>query len=140
MLKTPLGNQTPFYNANAFNLMNYFEFVTDRSASLRLDQHFEGLFLNSIPVIRSFNWRLVATANLLYGSLSTSNSKQPHSDQAGHELPPIPSLGKLPYVEVGYGIENIFKFIRIDFIHRATYRDAPDARNFGVKLSAQFRL
>ena len=30
ILKAPLGNQTFFYNVNAFNLMNYFEFVTDR--------------------------------------------------------------------------------------------------------------
>ncbi|GAC1375374.1 MAG: DUF5686 and carboxypeptidase-like regulatory domain-containing protein [Hymenobacter sp.] len=140
ILKTPLGNQTPFYNANSFNLMNYFEFVTDRSVSLRLDQHFEGLLLNSLPGIRGLNWRLVATANLLYGSLSAANTKQPRKNMDGAVLPPIPSLGQLPYVEVGYGIENIFKFVRVDFIHRLTYRDSPDATNFGIKVGAQFRL
>lgn len=140
ILKTPLGNQTPFYNANAFNLMNYLEFLTDRSASLRLDHHFEGLLLNSLPGIRGLNWRLVATGNLLYGSLSEANTKQPRKTHDGQERPPIPSLGKLPYVEVGYGIENIFKFVRVDFIHRVTYRDSPDATNFGVKVGAQFRL
>ena len=41
--------------------MNYFEFITDRSATLRLDHHFEGLVLNAIPGIRALNWRLVAT-------------------------------------------------------------------------------
>ncbi|MCC3151752.1 DUF5686 family protein [Hymenobacter sp. BT770] len=148
ILKTPLGNQTPFYNANAFNLMNYFEFVTDRSVSVRLDQHFEGLFLNSIPGIRALNWRLVGTANLLYGSLSAANTVQPRKDREGHELMPIPTLDKLPYVEVGYGVENIFKFIRVDFLHRVTYRqeparntpNTPEHQNFGVKVSAQFRL
>ena len=148
ILKTPLGNQTPFYNANSFNLMNYFEFVTDHSVSLRLDQHFEGLFLNSIPGIRALNWRLVGTANLLYGSLSAANTVQPRRDVSGHELAPIPTLDRLPYVEVGYGIENIFKFIRVDFIHRLTYRDQPDITapgttqhsNFGIKVGAQFRL
>ncbi len=148
VLKTPLGNQTPFYNANAFNLMNYFEFVTDRSVSLRLDQHFEGLLLNSIPGIRALNWRLVATANLLYGSLSAANVDQPRRDMQGNELPPIPTLDQQPYVEAGYGVENIFKFIRVDFLHRVTYRDQPAEsgpntprhRNFGVKFSAQLRL
>ena len=148
ILKTPLGNQTPFYNLNSFNLMNYFEFVTDRSVSLRLDQHFEGLLLNSIPGIRALNWRLVATANLLYGSLSEANTRQPRRTPDGRIVQPIPSLGRLPYVEVGYGVENIFKFIRVDFIHRVTYReqpeiisyDTPGHSNFGIKVGAQFRL
>lgn len=145
-LKIPLGNQTPFYNANAFNLMNYYEFVTDRSVSLRLDQHLEGSLLNAIPGIRALNWRLVATANALYGSLSDYNQRQP-LDAQGRPQTPLRTLGKLPYVEVGYGIENIFKFVRVDFIHRLTYRNAlptganePGPRNFGIKVGAQFRL
>lgn len=145
ILKTPLGNQTPFYNANSFNLLNYFEFVTDRSVSLRLDHHFEGVIMNAIPGIRSFNWRLVATANFLYGGLTDANKLSP-IDRRGHQFL-LPSLGRTPYIEAGYGIENIFKFIRVDFIHRVTYRDAPPTTrggsappNFAVKVGAQFRL
>jgi hypothetical protein len=145
-LKIPLGNQTPFYNANAFNLMNYYEFVTDRAVSLRLDHHFEGIVLNAIPGVRALNWRLVATANALYGGLSAKNQRQP-LDMQGRPQAPLPTLGDLPYVEVGYGVENIFKFIRVDFIHRLTYRNAaptgpdePAPRNFGIKVGAQFRL
>jgi hypothetical protein len=142
ILKTPLGNETPFFNINAFNLMNYFEFVTDRSVSLRLDHHFEGIILNSIPVIRRFNWRLVATANVLYGNLSEANqSLLPERDRDGNQLIRLHSLrGDTPYVEAGYGVENIFKFVRVDFIHRLTYRDLPNANNFGIKVGAQFRL
>ena len=142
ILKAPLGNQTFFYNVNAFNLMNYFEFVTDRSVSLRLDQHFEGLLLNAIPVIRQLNWRLVGTANILYGELS---------ERARFANDNAPELGSIhePYIEAGYGVENIFKFLRVDFIHRLTYRDklpasfynSPEhSSNFGIKFSAQFRL
>ena len=148
LLKTPLGNKTPFFNANAFNLMNYFEFVTNRSVSLRLDHHFEGLFLNSIPVVRALNLRLVGTANVLYGGLSDGNAHQPRKRISGKALPPFRQFGDLPYVEVGYGIENIFKFVRVDFIHRLTYRDYTEAEvlaknkhsNFGIKVGAQFRL
>ena len=134
LLRTPLGNQTPFYNANAFNLMNYFEFVTDRSATLRLDHHFEGLFVNAIPGIRALNWRLVATSNVLYGEL-TDRSRRTNQDA----MDP-PGVISKPYVEVGYGVENIFKFVRVDFIHRVTYRDLPGTHNFGIKVGAQFRL
>ena len=134
ILKTPLGNQTPFYNANAFNLMNYFEFITDRSVTLRLDHHFEGLLVNSIPGIRALNWRLVATGNVLYGKLSD------RARRANVNTPDLPGPISIPYVEVGYGIENIFKFIRVDFIHRLTYRDANNTSDFGIKVGAQFRL
>lgn len=142
ILKTPLGNETPFFNVNAFNLMRYFEFVTDRSVSLRLDHHFEGIILNAIPGVRNLNWRLVATANALYGGLSTTNQNLlPPFDMQGHPLVRLYSLrSDTPYIEAGYGIENIFKFIRVDFIHRLTYRDLPNAKNFGVKFGAQFRL
>ncbi|QKG53909.1 hypothetical protein GKZ67_16500 [Hymenobacter sp. BRD67] len=142
ILKTPLGNETPFFNANAFNLMNYFEFVTDRSVSLRLDQHFEGIILNAIPGIRRFNWRLVATANALAGGLSATNRNLlPPFDQDHNPLVRLNALqAGTPYIEAGYGIENIFKFLRVDFIHRLTYRDLPNAKNFGIKIGAQFRL
>ena len=134
ILKTPLGNQTPFYNSNAFNLMNYFEFVTDRSATLRLDHHFEGLLLNSLPGIRTLNWRLVATGNVLYGKLSERNRR------ANGNTTDLPGSISTPYMEVGYGIENIFKFLRVDFIHRLTYRNIPGTSDFGIKVGAQFRL
>ena len=142
ILKAPLGNQTFFYNPNAFNLMNYFEFVTDRSVSVRLDQHFEGLLLNAIPGIRALNWRLVGTANVLYGNLSN------RARNANGNSNRLPDTIKEPYVEAGYGIENIFKFLRVDFLHRITYRNQPSViddrhpghQNFGVKFSAQFRL
>ena len=134
ILKTPLGNQTPFYNSNAFNLMNYFEFITDRSATLRLDHHFEGLLLNSLPGIRALNWRLVATGNVLYGKLSERNRR------ANGNTTDLPGSISTPYMEVGYGIENIFKFLRVDFIHRLTYRNIPGTSDFGIKVGAQFRL
>ncbi|MDQ2769499.1 MAG: DUF5686 and carboxypeptidase regulatory-like domain-containing protein [Bacteroidota bacterium] len=143
ILKAPLGNQTFFYNPSAFNLMNYFEFVTDRSVSVRLDQHFEGLLLNSIPGIRTQNWRLVGTANILYGNLS-DRARRANGNSAD-----LPATIREPYIEAGYGIENIFKFLRVDFLHRLTYREQQlgipgrqDQKhdNFGIKFSAQFRL
>jgi hypothetical protein len=45
-----------------------------------------------------------------------------------------------PYVEMGYGVENIFKFFRVDFIHRLSYLDNPDVDKFKVLFSVQFSL
>ncbi|MCB2411196.1 DUF5686 and carboxypeptidase-like regulatory domain-containing protein [Hymenobacter lucidus] len=141
VLKAHLGNESPIYTSNAYNLMGYFEFVSDRYASLHAEHYFEGLLINSVPLLKKLDWRLVASGNVLYGSLRDANRRTtPDVDAAGQLVPTYRGLGSAPYVEMGYGVENILKFIRVDFLHRLTYRDLPGARNFGVKVCAQFKL
>ena len=122
--------------------MNYFEFVSDNYASLRYQHAFQGFILNRIPLMRRLKWRLVANANVLYGSTRQENKDIiAETDAEGN---PIPGFGYLepdkPFVEVGYGIENIFKIARIDAFHRLTYLDKPDVSKFRVKISFQFIL
>ncbi len=142
VLKSHLGNQSFFYNAGAYNLMRYFEFVSDKYAGLQLEHQFGGFLLNSLPAIKQLNWRLVATTNLLWGGVSEANRRIiPTNDPVtGQPLPAFQSLGRTPYVELGYGVENIFKIVRVDFVHRLTYRTLPDARTFGLKVSLKFSL
>ncbi|AHJ99667.1 DUF5686 and carboxypeptidase-like regulatory domain-containing protein [Hymenobacter swuensis] len=142
VLKTHLGNQSPFYNAGAFNLMRYFEFVSDRYVAFRVENRFDGFLLNSLPAIKQLNWRLVATGNVLWGGVSQANRRIiPAEDPInGGPLPAFRALGRVPYAEVGYGVENILKVLRVDFLHRLTYRNSPGARTFGVKASLQFQL
>ena len=136
LLQNHLGNNTVFYNALSFNLMNVFEFVSDRYVSLSWKHHFEGLFFNRIPLIKRLKWRFLVTGNVLFGSLRPENRNIiPSEIETFSSLDP-----SKPYVELGYGIENIFRFIRIDAIHRVTYLDRPGARRFGVRFSANFTL
>ena len=138
ILKAHLGNQTLFYITDAYNLMNFFEFVSDRYASVQVQHNFEGLLFNRIPLIKKLKWRLLATGNVLYGNLSDRNyTLAPPED--GINMP-IGRLGNTPYMELGYGIENIFRFLRVDAMHRLTYRDSPNAGKFGVKVSLQFKF
>ena len=141
VLKSHLGNETPFLIRSSFNLMRNFEFVSDTYASLSYEQHLEGLGLNRIPGIRDLKWRLVAGINILQGSVRPENRALiPATTPGGEPIPAFRSLGDQPYTEVSYGIENIFRLLRIDAIHRLTYRDLPDAPSFGVKATVQFRL
>lgn len=142
LLSPHLGNQTPLYTMVTYNLMNYGEFVSDRYASLQYQHHFEGFLLNRIPLIRKLKWRLVGTANVIYGGMSAMNkSLIASSTPEGAAALPVGFLqNRKPYVELGYGVENIFKFLRIDFIHRLSYLNKPNVRNFGVFFSFQFNL
>jgi len=142
LLTMHIGNQTPIYSSVLYNLMQYGEFVSDRSLALQYQHHFEGLFLNRIPLMRKLKWRWTASANVVYGSISQANlnlNSEVTSD--GTDTLPIGTFrSNLPYVELGYGVENIFKFLRVEFVHRMTYLDNPGAKSFGVRFGFQFTL
>jgi hypothetical protein len=142
LLSLHLGNQTPIYAQVTYNLMKYGEFISDRFISMQYQHHFEGFLLNRIPLMRKLKWRLVGTSNIIYGAMDQKNQALiAKTTSEGLETLPVGFLEKgLPYVEMGYGVENIFKFFRVDFIHRLTYQDRPDARKFGVFFSLQFSL
>ena len=134
LLAPHLGNQTPFYTAVTFNLMKYGEFVSDRYATLQYQHRFEGFLLNRIPLMRKLKWRLVGTANVIYGGMKPANRELMAASDVGFF-----EEGK-PYVELGYGVENIFRFFRVDFVHRLSYLEPTDVRKFGVLVSVQFNL
>jgi hypothetical protein len=123
-----------------FNTMRFLEYTSDRYVSLNYTQHLEGLITNSIPLLKSLNVRSVVDLNILDGSLSDNNGGRPSTDTRLTR-----NLEGDPYVEAGYGLENIFKFIRLDFLHRITHRDHIDdlgnpPSNFAIRATVQFRL
>ena len=44
-------------------------------------------------------------------------------------------MGNTPYMEVSVGIENILKFLRIDYVWRLSYRNHPDIQKNGVRMT-----
>lgn len=142
LLSLHLGNQSPLYSSVTYNLMDFGEFVSDRFASLQYRQYLEGFLLNRLPLIKKLNWRLLATGNVITGGMRQSNRDLIAAfNSEGVETPMVGFFGKRPYVELGYGVENIFRFLRVDFVHRVTYlKDRPEARRFGILFTAQFQL
>jgi hypothetical protein len=141
LLETHLGNRTIFYNDASFNMMRIFEFVSDKHISLSILHDFDGFIANRLPLFKKLKWRFFATSNVLVGSAQNRNRRLiPKNDLDGNLLPQFSSLEEnKPYVEMGYGVSNILKFVRVDFLHRLSYLNNGVAP-FGVKLSVQFRL
>jgi hypothetical protein len=125
--------------------MNFLEFVSDRYASLNIDQHFNGFFFNKIPLLKKLKWRETASLKAIYGGLGSQNDPSLHPSL--YQFPvtstgqPITyALGKTPYMEGSVGIENIFKFVRIDLVRRFTYLDHPDVSKWGIRTLVQFNF
>lgn len=142
LLTLHLGNQTPIYSPVTSNLMNYGEFVSDHYAQLTYRQYLEGFLLNRVPLLQKLNWRLLATANVIVGGMRQANKDLiAELSPAGEETLRAGSfVNAKPYVELGYGVENIFKFLRVDFVHRMTYLDNEGARRFGILFTAQLQF
>lgn len=125
------GNQSYFVIDNTYNLMNYYEFVTDQYTSLHLEHHFNGRIFSRIPFMKKLNWREIVGVKAVYGSVSDENRAINASGL--NYLAPVDG-----YWEYNAGIANIFKVFRIDFAWRGSYLTLPEAKNFTIKGSFGF--
>lgn len=91
-----IGNQTMFATPalSSFQLAPYYGY--SNTAALQVaahaEYHLNGLISNKIPIVRKLNWFFVVGANTL------------HTNQGLH------------YSEVVFGIENILKVIRVEYV------------------------
>lgn len=130
LLQLHQGNETFFYDESAFNTMNFFEFVSDRWASASVTYHLEGLFLNKIPLFRRLKWREVVSAKAVIGDFDPNNEKL-------LLLPDETFTLSQPFMEGAIGVENIFKFLRVDALYRLSYLDNPNIVRFGIRAKLQ---
>lgn len=106
------GNQTVLANdpLSGFQLAPYYRYSNTSKfyATANVEYHLNGLLSNKIPGFRRLNWFFVTGANLLY-------------TQAGKN-----------YYETFFGVENILKFIRVDFV-QGFETNGPSPR--GIRIS-----
>jgi len=137
------ANQTYAYSLTSYNLMNFLEFVSDRYESINFDQHFVGFFFNKVPLLKKLKWREVVSFKAAWGGLSDQNNPNLHPSL--YQFPvtstgqPITyALNGTPYMEGAIGIENIFKFIRVDFVKRFDYLNNPNVSEYGIRARVKF--
>ena len=137
------ANQTYSYQPLSYNLMNFLEFVSDQYVALNVDHNFNGFFFNRIPLFKKLKFREAVTFKALYGSLSNTNNPAYHTDLLKFPADPNGNpltftLGKSPYMEAGFGITNIFRFFRVDYVVRLSYLNHPDISKSGIRFDYKF--
>ena len=120
-LYVPQNNQSLFLIPNTFCLMKPMEFLMDKYVALYATYYLKGWIFNRIPYWNRLNLREVISFNGVYGGLSPKNIPGPNTP--GLYLLPdgCGQLGKVPYMELTAGIENILGFLRIDYVRRLSY-------------------
>jgi hypothetical protein len=145
LLDIPRANQTYAYDIDSYNLMNFLEFVHDHSESINIDYHLNGFIFNKIPLFKRLKWRETMSVKALWSGVSNENNPSIHPDlyqlpTAANGQPITYIMGHTPYVEGSVGIENVFKLVRIDLVHRFTYLDHPDVSPWGIRTRVIFNF
>jgi hypothetical protein len=127
------ANETALSIQPAFNLLRYFEFVSDRWVRGGAEWHGEGAVLNYIPFIRRAGLREIIGVKAVYGSW----------DARHEELVPLPENTKGlngGYAEAVFGLENIFSFLRVDGHLRLTKTEEGMRKKFGIRVGIAIEL
>jgi hypothetical protein len=122
------GNQSFMYNKERFTNMLETEFIADQQLTLMIEHHFDGFFFNKIPVWRKLGLREVFTTKMAVSSL---DPKKVSFSDLPTELKGLNGF----YAEIGFGIENILKLLRVDFSWRLTQKNQPDIKKFRWTIS-----
>ncbi|MEM6628073.1 MAG: DUF5686 family protein [Bacteroidota bacterium] len=128
----PPGNETFVYLPNAYNTMDFFEFLADQYVSASLSYHMEGLLFNKVPLLRKLKLREVFSVRGIAGQLGTNNRN------LDIRIPDVTNPLNKPFIEASVGIKNLLTLFRIDAAWRLTQRDLPSNRGFSVLVQMEF--
>lgn len=135
----PNANLSYTIQPESYSLMNPMEFANDTYASVDFTYFGNGVLFNRLPLIRKLKMREVFTFKGLMGSLSDKNNPL-YSDDI-YSFPSdanTTTMTSRPYMEIGVGLDNIFTFLRVDYVWRLTYRDTPGCDKSGARISLHF--
>ena len=129
------GNELYYYNKYAFNLMNQFEFIADEFTGFNIEHNIGNGLFRFIPITRKLKFRQFWSVKGVWANLSDDNKKL---NFIGNY--PYKSLDNNMYLELGTGVDNIFKFFRIDFVWRVAPKPIANEsiNRFGIFGSFRF--
>jgi hypothetical protein len=133
MLDVPRGNETFGLYTYDFNLLNFMEYVHDKYLHTYLEYHLNGFIFNRVPLLKKAGLREVFSGAAMIGSVSDKH-------QQIVEFPTSITRMSNPYLELGAGVENIFRLFRMEAIWRITPKSVIGAPNFGLRAKFEIKL
>lgn len=138
-LLIPGANLSYIIQSDLFSCLNPMEFINDSYAQWDLTYWANGALLNNIPLLKKLKLREAVTFKGIWGHLSDRNKPWLNPELFGFpEIAHTQEMTNQPYMEVGVGLDNILRILRVDYTWRLTYRDNPDACKSGVRFTFHF--
>ncbi len=135
LLYMPRGTRDLGFARYHYNLLHNSSFASDLYTNVHISFNGGGSFLGKIPLIKLLNLRECVSFKSFWGSLS--NRHDSFMLQPGFLRAPMDK----PYMEMGFGITNIFKVLRVEYVRRinkgAVYNEfsSKDGIRFRIEVS-----
>ena len=131
MLDMPVGSQSLGFAKYRYNLLYQATFANNLYSNAHLEFSGGGIILNRIPLIRNLKLREIASLKSHYGTL----------DNVYNGIFDLPEYYNnrltYPYTELGVGLTNIFKIIRVEYVRQVG--DYHTKENLADKYGVRFR-
>ncbi len=144
LLIIPNANLSYTYRKETFETMTPMEFVLDQHLTWDVVYYMNGLIFNRTPLIKNLKLREVLYCRGTWGSLSDRNN--PAIDTSGKifsyptgRSQATGTVMKEPFVEIGAGVENIFKIMSINWFKRMTYKNSPNVDQWGLRIAVHLQ-
>ena len=144
LLIIPNANLSYTYRKETFETMTPMEFILDEHLTWDVVYYMNGLIFNRTPLIKNLKLREVLYCRGIWGSLSDNNNPSIAKSDNIFSFPTDKSkatgtIMNEPFVEVGAGIENIFKIASISYFRRLTYKNSPDVDQWGLRIAVHLQ-
>ena len=143
LLIIPNANLSYTYRKETFETMTPMEFILDEHLTWDVVYYMNGLIFNRTPLIKNLKLREVLYFRGTWGSLNDMNN--PAVDTSGNifkypdRSEATGTVMQEPFVEIGAGVENIFKIMSINWFKRLTYKDNPDVDQWGLRIAVHLQ-
>lgn len=139
LLTLPPANLSYIIQTGTFGLINNMEFLNDRYAICMCTWDLNGKLFNRIPLLNRLRLRELLSVRTLWGDLTRKNNPTLSVNADDPILMVLPTGShlmhhRIPYVEVAFGIHNIFKILHVEYVRRLSYNHLPTAHKHGVRL------
>lgn len=132
LLNMPRGSQSLGLGRYNYSLLNHASFASNVYTNAYFSLNGGGVVFNKIPLINRLNLRESVSFKAFYGQLNGGNEST--------KLPEgIFAAPHTPYMEVGMGVSNIFKFLRVEYVRRVdnhSVLDRVSSKN-GIRMRFQ---
>jgi hypothetical protein len=91
--------------------MNKYEYLHDQFLGFNFEHNIGSGIFRFLPITRKLKFRQFYNVKLLWGHLSPENAAYNNNQDYTFK-----SLDGKTYMEIGTGVDNILRFIRVDFI------------------------
>ena len=137
LLLYPNANKGFFVDNKSFFLVRASEFINDEQYSIKVAFIADNLLLARMPLLKSLGFKELFILRGVHGKLSNKNT--PSAENGLFVLPEQTiKMSNTPYMEGVVGITNILGVLRVEYIHRLTYRNHPGVLKYGFRLDATF--